>query len=78
MCVLSGVGVIFSRTSHASSIPAVSRSLMEIVPLGLSAETRFCCISFGHCSRHTVGWMDDVPGVQTPPTAVPDESTNPM
>ena len=34
-------GAMRSRISHASSTPAISRSLMDIDPLGFDAETRF-------------------------------------
>ena len=79
MCLCcSTVGVIFSRTSQANSIPAVSMSLIDIVPCGFVFDTKFAWISAGHCTRHTVGWIFDVPGVHTPPTPVPDASTKPI
>jgi hypothetical protein len=49
------VGTMFSSTSHASRTPAISKSEMEIVPFLLLADTKFCCMSFGHNIRHTVG-----------------------
>ena len=53
LACLRDVGAIDSRTSQVSSSPAISRSLIVIVPLGLESEMNNCCMSSGHSRRHT-------------------------
>jgi hypothetical protein len=67
-----------SSTSHVSSSPAISKSLMVMVPVGLDCEMRLSCMSWGHSRRQTCGVMECVPGSQTPPTPVFDASTYDM
>ena len=69
----------FSRTSHAKTIPAISRSLIVIVPEGFDAELNLLCICVGHGNLHTQ-YSDSICdcGIQTPPTPDFEESTYPM
>ena len=63
------IGEMCSKTSHAKSSPASSRSLMVIVPFGFSCDTRFLDISCGHLHLHTIGCGRClVPSIHTPPT----------
>ena len=75
LAYLSEIGAMVSRTSQVSSSPAISRSLIVMDPFGLDCEIRFCWMSSGHSRRHTYGLIKCVPGSQTPPTPVFDEST---
>ena len=66
-----------SNTSHANSLPAISRPLISKSP-----EDFFCVMSrfrieSGHSILHTVGSRASFPGNQPPPTPSPEASTHP-
>ena len=71
----SDFGAICSKTSHARSTPAISRSELVIVPFGFEKETMLFVMSAGHCIRHTYGLIMFVPLIHTPPTPDPAAST---
>ena len=66
-----------STTNHAITIPAISRSELEILPPGLSADLTSNVTSFGHCHLKTVGTHLEFSPNTTPPTPWLDASTIP-
>ena len=50
-------------------MPAISRSLMDIVPFGFVGETRFCWMSSGHSKRHIMFFIELLICLHVPPTA---------
>ena len=70
---------IFSRISQDNRTPVISKSFIDIVPLGFFFDTRLLWMSFGHSILQTY-WCGSclLPLVQTPPTAVPEASTYPI
>jgi hypothetical protein len=59
-----------SITSHAITIPAISRSEFVILPPGFSAEftSRVISIAIGHCHLNNVGTQLEFSPKTTPPT----------
>jgi hypothetical protein len=45
-----------SMTVSWSNTPAISRLEFVIVPPGLESDTTASGTSFGHCTRHMIGW----------------------
>jgi len=63
-----------SRMSQWHNKPAISRSELVSVPVGLSSDTRRHCISGGKGSRQTIGGRYRVPPNHTPPAPCLDAS----
>jgi hypothetical protein len=61
-------GHVASIVSQSSISPAISRSELVMVPLGLCWETRAAETSGGHCRRKTVGTIDLFSPMMIPPT----------
>jgi hypothetical protein len=78
ICLCARSGAIPSRHSHRSSSPAISRSELLILPLGLLKDTRSADMSVGHCRRKTVGGSADSSPSMTPLTPWLEASTMPM
>jgi len=62
--LMCGIALCWEINALPSTMAASSRSLLDIVPVGLCVETRACWISLGNCTRHSmfcgdvaVGWM---------------------
>lgn len=72
----SDIGVMPSKMSHASSVPAVSRSLINIDPCLFASDTTSCCRSWSHSNIHTKKFgKEHDPYTHTPPAANFDAST---
>ena len=54
-----------------SRTPAISKSELVRLPVGLKSDTTEAVISGGLCTRHTVGTMLWVPLNHTPPAPLP-------
>lgn len=60
-----------SSAPSCSTTPAISKSELVTVPPGLASDTRASVMSFGHCTRHTIGDKEDSAPNHTPPAPQP-------
>ena len=63
-----------SSTKYCTSIAAISRSELVMVPPGFANETTLWRMSSGHSRRHTMGPNCSVPDSHTPPAPSVDAS----
>ena len=78
ICLWQRSFAVPSMQSHKSRYPAISRSELVSLPLGLSKDATSFRISSGHCKRKTVGVISDSSPMTTPPTPWLEASTMPM
>jgi len=66
-----------SITSHNMRRPAISRSELVMVPVGLASEIMLSVMSCGHWSRNTIGATARRSPMMTPPSPCPEASVMP-
>ncbi len=67
-----------SITSHSITSPAISKSELVSLPLGLVREMMLCLMSSGHSHQNTTGVHAEISPSTTPLVPCPDASTIPI
>jgi hypothetical protein len=67
-----------SITNHSITSPAISKSELVSLPVGLFRDMMSCFMSSGHSQQNTTGVHVEISPSTTPPAPCPDASTIPI
>jgi hypothetical protein len=65
-------------TNHSITSPAISKSELVSLPVGLFRDMMSCFMSSGHSQQNTTGVHAEISPSTTPPAPCPDASTIPI